>query len=309
MPPVTLVAVVSVFVAVGLIAGTIAMFAFARLTPARRRLEELAVAGPTTVVAVINDARLEERADPRLERLSRLLPKSPKEMRKVRRRLARAGYYNLGAAVVYSVAELVLPVVLGLAVYFLLSPPLNLIFGGLAAIVGYMLPSLVLGRQIAKRTRQIENGLPDALDLLIVCIEAGSSVDQAVMKASEELGLTYPALAYELQLINTEVRAGKRRLEAFKNFAERTKSDDIRALVAMLIQTDRFGTSVAQALRTYADALRTRRRQRAEERAAKLSVKLVFPLVFFLFPALYVVLLGPGAIKILRVLIQNVAGK
>lgn len=307
MPPVTILALASVFVAVALIAGTATAIALGRFAPGRRRLEELAVAGSAPAVSVMSDVRLEERADPRLERLSKMLPKSPKEMMKVRRRLARAGYYSLGAAIAYSLSELVLPVIFGLVTYFLLSRPLNLIFGALAAMVGYMLPSLVLGRQIARRTRQIENGLPDALDLLIVCIEAGSSVDQAVMKASDELGLTYPALAYEFQMINTEVRAGKRRLEAFKNFAERTKSDDVRALVAMLVQTDRFGTSVAQALRTYADALRTRRRQRAEEKAAKLGVKLVFPLVFFLFPALYVVLLGPAAIKILRVLIQQVA--
>jgi len=307
MPPVAIFALGSVFVAVALIAGTAASLALGRFAPARRRLEHVAVAGRAPV-SVVTEAWLEERADPKLERLSRMLPKSPKEMMKVRRRLARAGYYSMGAAIVYSLSELVLPIVFGLTAFFLLTRPLNYIFGALAAMVGYMLPSLVLGRQVARRTRQIENGLPDALDLLIVCIEAGSSVDQAVMKASEELGLTYPALAYEFQMINTEVRAGKRRLEAFKNFAARTNSDDVRALVAMLIQTDRFGTSVAQALRTYADALRTRRRQRAEEKAAKLGVKLVFPLVFFLFPALYVVLLGPAAIKILRVLIQQVAG-
>lgn len=309
MPPLVLLALASVFTAVAIIAGTTAALAVDRLAPGRRRLENLAVSGVQKAVSVINDVRLEEHADPRLERLSRLLPKSPKEMKKVRRRLARAGYYGFGAAVVYSLSELVLPVVFGLTAYFLLSYPLSLVFGALAGAVGYMLPSLVLGRQVARRTRQIENGLPDALDLLIVCIEAGSSVDQAVMKASDELGITYPALAYEFQLINTEVRAGKRRLEAFKNFAERTKSDDVRALVAMLVQTDRFGTSVAQALRTYADALRTRRRQRAEERAAKLGVKLVFPLVFCLFPALYVVLLGPAAIKILRVLVQQVGAR
>ncbi len=309
MPSLTLVAVASVFVAVGLIAGLGMASALGRLVPARRRLEEMALATAGSPVSVVTDMRLEEHGDPRLERLSKLLPKSPKEMMKVRRRLARAGYYGIGAAIIYSVAELALPVVIGLSTYFLLSRPLNFVFAALAAFVGYMLPGLVLGRQIARRTRQIENGLPDALDLLIVCIEAGSSVDQAVMKASEELSLTYPALAYEFQLMNTEVRAGKRRMESFKNFAERTKSDDVRALVAMLVQTDRFGTSVAQALRTYADALRTRRRQRAEEKAAKLGVKLVFPLVFFLFPALYVVLLGPAAIKILRVLIQQIGAR
>jgi len=310
MPPLTLAAIAFAFVAVGLVAGTAMAAALRRFVPAQRRLQELAVAGHAAPpVPVVSDVRLEDRSDPRLERVVRMFPKSPKEMMRVRSRLARAGYYSLGAAIVYSASELVLPVVFGLAVYFLLSRPLNIMLGVLAAMVGYMLPSLVLGRQIARRTRQIENGLPDALDLLIVCIEAGSSVDQALARASDELGIAYPALAYEFQVINTEVRAGKRRLEAFKNFAERTRSDDVRALVAMLVQTDRFGTSVGQALRTYAGALRTRRRQRAEERAAKLGVKLVFPLVFFLFPALYVVLLGPAAIKIFRVLIQEIANR
>ena len=171
----------------------------------------------------------------------------------------------------------------------------------MAMAVGYMIPGLILVRLITLQKRRIEDGLPDALDLMIVCVEAGSSLDQAIMKASEELMISHPALALELQLITTEIRAGKPRIEAFKNFAARTKVDDVRALVAMLVQTDRFGTSVAQALRTHAATSRTKRRQRAEERAAKIGVKLVFPLVFFLFPAFYVVTLGPAVIQFLRI--------
>ncbi len=174
------------------------------------------------------------------------------------------------------------------------------LFAFLAAGVGYALPGVWLGWMTGKRQKQIQNGLPDALDLLIVCVEAGSGLDAAIVKASEELNLSYPALAEELRLINTETRAGKPRLEAFKNFASRTGVEDVRALVAMMIQTDRFGTSIAQALRTHAEVSRTKRRQRAEERAAKLGVKLVFPLVFCLFPALYVVVLGPAVIKIMH---------
>ena len=147
-----------------------------------------------------------------------------------------------------------------------------------------MLPSIWLGRKTARRQKQIRNGLPDALDLMIVCIEAGSGIDQSLIKTSDELDISYPALAEELRLITTEMRAGKPRLEAFKNFASRTKVDEVRSLVAMLVQTDRFGTSIAQALRTHAEVSRTKRRQNAEERAAKIGVKLVFPLVFCLFP-------------------------
>ena len=166
--------------------------------------------------------------------------------------------------------------------------------------IGYFLPVFWLKRKIKARQKAIENGLPDALDLLIVCIEAGSSLDQAVVKASDELEITHPALAYELRLITTEIRAGKPRLEAFRNFADRTEVPDVRSLVAMLVQTDRFGTSVAQALRIHAETSRTKRRQRAEERAAKVGVKLVFPLVLCIFPSLYVVILGPLAIAVYR---------
>ena len=156
------------------------------------------------------------------------------------------------------------------------------------------MPGLVVERFASKRRREIENGLPDALDLLVVCIEAGSGLDQAIVKASDELAIAYPTLAEELRILTTEIRAGKPRMEAFKSLAQRTKVDDVRALVAMLMQTDRFGTSVGQALRTHADTSRTKRRQRAEERAQKIGVKLVFPLVLFFFPAFYVVILGPA---------------
>jgi tight adherence protein C len=176
-------------------------------------------------------------------------------------------------------------------------------------MLGYLLPSFWLSQKTAKRQKQISNGLPDALDLMVVCVEAGSGIDQAIMKTSDELAISYPALAEEMRLIGTEMRAGKPRLEAFKNFASRTKVDDVRALVAMLIQTDRFGTSIAQALRTHAETSRVKRRQRAEERAAKIGVKLVFPLVFFLFPALYVAILGPAVVQYVRIFRGQVMGQ
>ena len=169
-----------------------------------------------------------------------------------------------------------------------------------AAAVGYLLPGLLLVRKIDQRKREIREGLPDALDLFIVCVEAGTGLDQAIVKASTELGISYPALAYELGLITTEIRAGKRRVDAFRNFAARTKVDDAQSLATLLVQTDKFGTSLATALRTHADTSRSKRRQNAEERAGKLGVKLVFPLVLFLFPALYIVILGPVVIAWLR---------
>jgi tight adherence protein C len=175
------------------------------------------------------------------------------------------------------------------------------LFGIAGAIVGYLIPGYIVARRIRLRKKQIQNGLPDALDLLIVSLEAGLGMDQAILKCAEELVIAYPALSEELQFVNTETRAGKPRVEALKNFAKRTQVDDVRALVAMLVQTERFGTSVAQALRTHAEESRVKRRQRAEERAAKLSVKLIFPLVFLLMPAFFVIALGPGVIKLIEV--------
>jgi len=241
--------------------------------------------------------------DPRLARWSMLLPKSAKDMSVLERRLASAGIRSIWAPVVLRLSSVVVPALLVLAVLAVLGfyNRTGWIVAGFAGVVGLLAPGFVLDYSVAQRRKQIRNGLPDVLDLLIVCLEAGSSLDQAVVKASEELAIAYPALSDELRIVTTETRAGKPRLEAFKNLAQRTRVDDVRALVAMLTQTDRFGTSVAQALRTMADDMRTRRRQAAEEMAAKVGVKLVFPLVFFMFPALYVVILGPAVIAFARV--------
>jgi tight adherence protein C len=305
-----LVTLAAVFVTTALLTGSIAMLAFSRLTPARRRLEQLVSPRARTVAPVaVKTLTLTDTVGPTIDRLSKMLPTSPKTMSRIRRRLARAGYYNYAATVIYAASEVVLPIALAMLVFVTMKSPRGLLVASLAAILGYLAPGFVLAHMVTRRQRQIRNGLPDALDLLIVCIEAGLALDHAILKVSEELALSHPALAEELQTLNNEVRAGKPRMEAFRNFADRTKVEDVRSLVAMLIQTDRFGTSIAQALRTHADTSRTTRRQHAEERAAKLGVKLVFPLVFCLFPAMYVVTVGPGAIRILRILVQGVAGQ
>jgi tight adherence protein C len=241
-----------------------------------------------------------------VERIASFVPKSPGEMNRLRRRLVRAGHHSLTAAVVFSVGEIVIPVLFGLPLLLLIAWPQGILFGILGAVVGFLVPSVVLGRLIDARRTAISNGLPDVLDLLIVCLEAGCSLDQAIVKATEELYLVYPPLGEELKMLTTETRAGKPRIEAFKNLEGRTKNDDVRALVAMLVQTDRFGTSISQALRTYSEVTRTKRRQRAEERAAKVGVQMVFPLVLFLFPALYVVTLGAAIIQIVDVFFGQV---
>ncbi len=288
------------FLSVALVTGWGASAFLSAQSPERRRVRNLSTAGGPDL-GLASGSLVDAGIDPRLRRLPGVIPKSPKEMNRLRRRLALAGYNTPTAVAVYGGATLVTPLVFGLTAWFIFGSGVGLLAVVFAVAIGWMLPGIVLAHLITKRKLQIQNGLPDALDLLIVCVEAGSGLDQAIIKVTEELQLTYPALSAELRMVNTEIRAGKPRLEAFRNFSDRTKVDDVRSLVALLIQTDKFGTSIAQALRTHAETSRTKRRQRAEERAAKVGVKMVFPLVLFLFPALYVVILGPAVIQFLRV--------
>jgi len=176
---------------------------------------------------------------------------------------------------------------------------LLLLVGG---IVGFLLPDFVLRRKIKKRQEVITDSLPDALDLLVVCVEAGLGLNAAFVKITEEFKLSSPALSEEFDIVNREMVAGKPRQEALRALADRTGVEDVQSLVAMLIQTEKLGTSLSQSLRIHSDSLRTRRRQRAEEAAAKTTIKLVFPLVFLMFPALFIVILGPGVLQIINVL-------
>jgi len=289
------VALLALFASLALIAGTATSALLARQAPGRRRL--LALDSPLARTGVLADTRLTELPTPTQKKLASLVPKSPKEMGRLQRRLATAGLHGFTPALVYSLGQLIGAISGFVVVFFVAGLRTGWFFGLAGAVVGYLLPGYVVARRIRLRKKQIQNGLPDALDLLIVSLEAGLALDQAILKCSEELVIAYPALSQELQLVNTETRAGKPRVEALKNFSRRTQVDDVRALVAMLVQTERFGTSVAQALRTHAEEARVKRRQRAEERAAKLSVKLIFPLVFLLLPAFFVVAVGPGVIK------------
>jgi tight adherence protein C len=244
-----------------------------------------------------------------VRRVRSFVPKSPQSMNRVQRMMLSAGYQGEWPAVVFVVVQLALPLSVFALGVFLFGRGTAMIFSGLAAAGAYLVPTFWLGQKIEQRRTEIRNGLPDAIDLLIVCIEAGSGIDQALARVGEELAIAYPSLAREFDMICAEMRAGKPRMEAFKNFAERTKVDDVRSLVAMLVQTDRFGTSLGQALRTHAETSRTKRRQRAEEKAAKLGVKLLFPLVFCLFPAFYLVVLGPSMVRIFRQLVWGTIGQ
>ena len=290
-----------VFLSMALAAGAMATYLVRRISPVDRRLREITEvkAGASFGAVGLDLARPSYGS---LEKYAHVLPKSRKKMSNLRLRLAAAGFDRPEAAAVYALAEIGLPIVAGALTFLYFGPPRGIPLALFAAALGYMAPGLWLGHRMSGRKKQIQNGLPDALDLLLISMESGSGLDQAIVKVSDELVFAYPALATEFRRIITEIRAGRPRAEALRQFGDRTKVEDVRALVLTLIQTDRFGTSVAQALRTHAETARVKRRQRAEERAAKLGVKLVFPLVFCLFPAMFVVVLGPAVLRILRVL-------
>jgi tight adherence protein C len=200
-----------------------------------------------------------------------------------------------------------LRVVIAIGAFLLFVSPLikrsNLAVALAACAIAYVLPAMVLARKAKKRQHRIRLGLADALDLLIVTVEAGLGLDQAIQRVSEELAFAHKDLTDELRLINLEIRAGKARAEALQNLAVRTGLDDVSSLVTMLVQTDKFGTSVAQSLRVHAETLRTKRRQRAEEAAAKTGAKMVFPLVICIFPAIWVVTVGSAVIKFIQILL------
>jgi tight adherence protein C len=220
--------------------------------------------------------------------------------------MVRAGYRSPEAMMAVRGFKILVPVALMAGVFFTGAYTFNpfLVFG-LAAVAGYLLPDMWLTWRVRARQRLLRRALPDGLDLLVICVEAGLGLDQALLRVAQELNVAHPELSDELQLVNLEMRVGKTRLDAMRELARRTGLDDIKALVSMLIQTERFGTSVAQSLRVHSDDLRMKRRQRAEEMAAKTTVKMVPALVFFIFPALMVVILGPAIIAIMRQLMPN----
>ena len=243
------------------------------------------------------------------------LPKEGWENSALRTRFMNAGFRNASAPAIYFAAKTTLAIGLPLIAFFVLrNMPSK--YGGnavlfwllSAAALGYYLPNLLLSNIIARRQREIFETFPDALDLMTVCVEAGLAMDAALARVAAEIGLKSAVLSDELNLVTLELRAGSSKEKALRNLALRTGVEDVDALVAMLIQSERFGTSIAASLRVQSDQLRTKRRQRAEEQAAKIALKLLFPLIFFIFPALLVVLMGPAFIQIYRVLLPTISG-
>ena len=231
--------------------------------------------------------------------LGRAMPTNPTETSVIQQRLVRAGYRSSTAITLFRGSKILVPLILvalALATGFANVAPF---FAYASAIgIGFLIPDFWLGRVIKKRQLQIRLGLPDVLDFLVICIEAGLSMDQATARTADELRMAHPAVSDELDLVVLEQRAGRPRSEAWKKFAERSDVPSVRNLVSVLVQSETLGASVAKTLRVHADTLRTQRRQQLEEQAAKTTVKLVFPLVLLIFPSLFVVILGPEAIMI-----------
>ena len=255
-------------------------------------IDQVAEGEPGLVVSVIQE-------------IGKSVPISPEDAALTRRELMAAGYRS----------ESALPILYGIKVIFCIAlliiaflfrneitsnPILRIVLVIAAGFLGYFGPNFYLDHLVDKRREELRLSLPDALDLLVISVEAGLGLDQAIQYVARELRITHKELSEELGLLNLEIRAGKRRAEALRNLADRTGERELRKLVAILVQTDKFGTSMAESLRTHSDFLRVRRRQEAEERAGKVGVKLVFPIFFFILPAMLLVAAGPGLLQVFK---------
>lgn len=242
-------------------------------------------------------------------------PSDAEETKAVRRLLVTAGYRSRKALVFFVGSKLLLASVL--VILFTLIPMKLLGFPSTTTLLfyyvflaacGYYVPSLWLKHMITVRQDTLQRAIPDALDLMVVCVEAGLGLDQAIGRVGQEVSQVHPALGDELNILSQELRTGVQRQAALRNLAHRTNLEEVRNLVALLVQTDRFGTSIGQALRVHADSMRTTRRLKAEEQAAKLPIKLLFPLICFIFPSMFIVTIGPACIRMVRVLFPALSG-
>jgi tight adherence protein C len=292
--PLLLVIVIFVTVVIGVFA-----FGAAAVTPSSVLGARLRALGGQQAQPAEAKPAIRERIEQALDPLSKAIPLSPSDASRTRRWLIQAGFRD-AIDVNYYFGSRVLMASLGFIAVLLLAGLNNpFLLIGITAF-GFILPRFILKRMIKDRQNRIRLGLPDALDLTVICVEAGLALDQALMRVGQDLHHAHPDLSDEFHLVNLEMRAGKPRAEALRNLVDRTGVDDIRSLVGTLIQTDRFGTSVAQALRVHSDSLRTERRQRAEEQAAKTTIKMVPPLVIFVLPSIIFVTIGPAVIGLVR---------
>lgn len=272
-----------------------------------RNLGQRAVTDTPNAQISIEDGRATEIAERLASPLTRLVPPSAAEAKKLQKQLMHAGFRSASAPVVFRAIQLaalaVFPGIVAVVCAVLAKPITSaLLWVLMAFVVGFFLPRYVLRRMIRSRQQLVRWGLADALDLMVISVEAGLGLNAAMVRVSEELREVHPDICDEFELANLEIRVGRERDEALRNLAERTGVDDLHSLVAMLIQTDKFGTSIARAIRVFSDSLRTKRRQRAEQAAQKAAVKLLFPLACFLFPTLFIAILGPAALQLMDTL-------
>ena len=294
-----LLAAVWVFVAVsGVTAFLLLRFGGTRVRP----IDRLQTAGPVVSSFLPSPALVWKEL---VDWVGSLVPATPKNLPLLKRRLMRAGYRNPQAVRFFYGARVCSTIILGAAglafslrTYATVEHTLQITAA--ATLTGFVAPTQYLLLLVARRKHAIEKALPNVLDLMVVCVESGLGLDQTIIQVAQELRAAHPELCSEFAVMNLEMRAGKRRVEALHNLADRTGVEDLRRLVAVLVQTDRFGTSIAQSLRGHADYLRVMARQRAEERAAKLAVKLVFPIFFCVLPSLFVVTIGPVLTRLVR---------
>ena len=288
----------------------VAVFAFgaAAITPKSVLGARLRALGSQLQRPAENKPAIRDRIEQALDPLSKAIPLSPSDVSRTRRSLIQAGFRDAVDVNYYFGARVLMGAIGFLAVALSVGFDNLPFLIGITAL-GFLLPRFILKRMIRDRQNRIRLGLPDALDLTVICVEAGLALDQALMRVGQDLHHAHPDLSDEFHLVNLEMRAGKPRSEALRNLVDRTGVDDIRSLVGTLIQTDRFGTSVAQALRVHSDSLRTERRQRAEEQAAKTTIKMVPPLVIFVLPSIIFVTIGPAVIELIRQLGPVSGGK
>jgi tight adherence protein C len=294
---------ISTFIFTALVVMTLYWLMFRQVSASTERLGQLDDPRGGVAEANIEGNSIATIAERVAEPINRLVPPSASEVQKLQKQLMQAGYRSPNAPIIYRATQLILMFGLPLAFTFLwmamAKPMRGVLFPALTAfLVGFMLPRFILNRMIANRQLRITWGLADALDLMVITMEAGLGLNAAMVKVCEELNDVHPDISKEFEIANLEIRVGRERSEALRNLAERTGVEDLNSLVGMMIQADRFGTSIARAVRVYSDSLRTKRKQRAEQAAQKAAFKLLLPLGGLLFPTIFIVILGPALLNI-----------
>jgi tight adherence protein C len=296
--------VISTFVSIAFIVMAIYWLLFRPVSATAQRLHDLDDGRGGAAVQSIEPNSMESLAARVAEPINRLVPPSAKDVKKLQKKLMQAGFRSPSAPAVFRVTQLglmiTLPTIVWITYSLSASPMTDAVLPVLGALgVGFLKPKFILNRLVAKRKLRITWGLADALDLMVITMEAGLGLNAAMLKVCDELKQVHPDICKEFELANLEIRVGRERSEALRNMAERSGVEDLNSLVGMLIQADRFGTSIARAVRVYSDSLRTKRRQRAEQAAQKAAFKLLLPLGLLLFPTMFIIILGPALLNIM----------